>query len=415
MTGSKEEETAKFYRRMELSFEKFGWTPDQQESFRKFVNERIANYRNPIKTLFNYLDVLNKVAERIKKPFNDIEFEELVPILQEWENFSIATSHGFKSKLKSFLRWASKDKHYEVAQKIRTGSYVSPITNEDLLTDEEIRKLRNVAKQNPRDLAILDLHLLWGLRPAESIAVTIRCLEVVRDRYIIINVPQRKTTGRPIPIPLAQASLIQDPKFLDASLNTYVSLMSWLNIHPGYPTEPDAPLWYQMRRREMHPLRVESLTGIIKRMRREAGIKRSVSIYDLRRTAYNRFPRIDRERIKAGFGWTPGSMMPEKVYSKLTASDLLRPLIKTDDEIQGNVCPNCNKANPSGKAFCVWCSTPLVEQPVGKVVNQFYADKKAQEELEELRNKMSRLEKMFSAMTQEPDFEKFLEKIAKKS
>lgn len=45
---------------------------------------------------------------------------------------------------------------------------MSPITIHDLLTDEEIIELRTAAKDDPRDLVMVDFHLLWRPRPFES-------------------------------------------------------------------------------------------------------------------------------------------------------------------------------------------------------------------------------------------------------
>ena len=39
---------------------------------------------------------------------------------------------------------------------------MSPVTIHDLLTDDEIIKLRKAARDDPRDLAMVDFHLLWG-------------------------------------------------------------------------------------------------------------------------------------------------------------------------------------------------------------------------------------------------------------
>ncbi len=168
MATVSDKDRKKVYRRMQVSFKKHGWTPEQRGRFEKFVEERFANYPNPTNTLVTYVAVLNHVVEHIKKPFSDITSDDLLPILQEWQENSPATAHGWRSKLKAFLRWESGDKHDPRAEKIRSGAYVSPVTLRDLLTDDEITQLREVAKDNPRDLAMLDFHLLWGPRPAES-------------------------------------------------------------------------------------------------------------------------------------------------------------------------------------------------------------------------------------------------------
>ena len=60
----------------------------------------------------------------------------------------------------------------------------------------------------------------------------------INDEYIVVNIPQTKTIYRPVPIPLAGESVIQDATFLDSALNACTSLMQYLNGHPGYPSYP---------------------------------------------------------------------------------------------------------------------------------------------------------------------------------
>jgi site-specific recombinase XerD len=403
-------------RRVEKSYKKYGWTKEQQEVFDRFVKERYANYRKPENTLRSYLDLLNQIVLKVKKPFSEMEYEDLVPLLREWtEKYGESTLHGRKCKLKAFFRWESGNKNDPRVEKIRSGGYVSPVTIHDLLTDEEILKLRNKAKDDPRDLAMVDFHLLWGPRPSESAALKVRDVEI-HEAYIVVNVPQTKTIYRPVPIPLASESVIQDPTFLDCALNAFTSLMQYLNAHPGYPDDGEYPLWYDEKRGRKH-LDPYSLSRIFKRLGKEAGLKKNVSTYMLRRTAFNRFRGVNREMLCAGFGWKPGSKMPTQVYNKLRPQDYLETLInsKSKNERDIQVCPQCGKENPLDKNFCVWCSHALKESLMADTVKRFHADQEAQKELEELRGKVTEMEKAMKVMIEIPGFDKLVEKVAKES
>jgi site-specific recombinase XerD len=399
---------------MEKSFEKYGWTPEQQERFKTFVEERFANYSNPTNTLLTYIITLNQIVKHIKKPFSDITMEDLLPILQEWQKNSSATAHGWLCKLKAFLRWESGNKHDPRAEKIRSGAYVSPITLHDLLTDDEIAQLRQAAKDNPRDLAMLDFHLLWGPRPTESASLKIGDVKVT-DRYIVVNIPQTKTIFRPVPIPLAKASVIKDPVFLDSALNSYTSLMHYLNVHPAYPDHLEYPLWYDTTNGCKKPLSKDGITAVFRRMGKAAKIKKPVSTYVLRRTAFNRFKGADREKLNAGFGWKPGSRMPTRVYNKLRPQDVLETLIKEEDEQLRDVlvCSHCKKENPKDLTFCAWCGSPLVDLPAAVTLERFHADQTAQRELDGLKEKMERIDKILSALEKIPGFYQMLEESAK--
>ena len=369
------------------AFKKYGWTPEQRKRFLQFVEEKEV-YSNKSNTLKSYLTTLNWVVLRIKKPFSDITFKDLIPLLKEWQQeYAATTVHTRKNRLSAFLRWESGNKHDLRAEKIHTGAFVSPVTLGDLLTDEEIKKMREVAKEDPRNLALLDFHLLWGPRPGESIKLKVGDVKVT-DRYLVVHIPQAKTTFRPVPIPLADASVIDDPVFLDSALNAFISLRMWLTVHPGYPDHPDYPLWYYSK--GIKPLSVQGLSCAFERIGKKAGIKKSVSTYTLRRTAFNRFKGADREKLCAGFGWVPGSKMPTKVYNKLRPQDVLGTLIKDEGEPPRNIhnCPKCQKENPEDYVFCAWCGAPLVDLPAAATLEQFHADQKAHEEFEEMKEKM---------------------------
>ena len=401
-------------RRVDSSYESYGWIKEQKETFERFIEERYANYKKPENTLRSYLDLLNQIVLKVKKPFSDMTYEDLVPLLKEWtEKYGESTLHGRRCKLKAFFRWESGDKSDPRVSKIRSGGYVSPITIHDLLTDEEIMKLREAAKADPRDLAMVDFHLLWGPRPSESAKLKVRNVEI-NDTYIVVNIPQTKTIYRPVPIPLAGESVIQDATFLDSALNAYTSLMQYLNFHPGYPADPDYPLWYDEKKGRKH-LDKYSLSRVFKRIGKEAGLKKNVSTYMLRRTAFNRFKGVDREKLCAGFGWKPWSKMPTQVYNKLRPQDYLETLINSKSKQKRDVliCPQCGKENPQDKNFCVWCSAALKDSLMADTVKRFHADQEAQKELEDLREKMAKMEELLSNMVKVPGFEKMMEEAVK--
>ena len=263
---------------------------------------------------------------------------------------------------------------------------------------------------------MLDLHLLWGPRPSESAHLKVGDVKVA-DHYIVVNIPETKTTFRPVPIPLVRASVIKDPFFLDSALNTYMSLMHYLNVHPGYPDHPEYPLWYDTTDNDMKPLSSAGVSAVFRRLGKTSGTRKTVTTYVLRRTAFNRFRGADREKLNAGFGWKPGSRMPIHVYNKLCPQDLLEALINDEDGDQRNiyVCSQCRRENPRDFAFCGWCGAPLIELPASATLKQFHADQEAQKELEELRERLADIEKMMKVMVQLPEFDKLIEVAAKQS
>jgi hypothetical protein len=85
-------------RRVGSSYEKYGWTEEQREVFNKFIDERYASTRNPENTLRCYLDLLNQIVLEIKKPFSEITYDDLIPLLKDWQKrYGKSTLHGGKS------------------------------------------------------------------------------------------------------------------------------------------------------------------------------------------------------------------------------------------------------------------------------------------------------------------------------
>jgi len=150
---------------------------------------------------------------------------------------------------------------------------------------------------------------------------------------------------------------------------------------------------------------------------KDIGLKRNVSTYMLRRTAFNRFKGVDREKLCAGFGWKPGSRIPTQVYNKLRPQDYLETLINSKSKQKRDILvhPQCGKENPQDKNFCVWCSAALKESLMADTVKRFHADQEAQKELEDLREKMVKMEELLSNMVKVPGFEKMMEKAVRNS
>lgn len=118
MTDAVNRSRERVYKKMQASFEKHDWTQEQGERFETFVNEQFTNYPTPTKNVLSYLTLLNQVVESIKKPFSDMTMDDLDPLVQEWQEKSSAIAHGWRCKLKEFLRWESGNKSDPRAEEI---------------------------------------------------------------------------------------------------------------------------------------------------------------------------------------------------------------------------------------------------------------------------------------------------------
>jgi integrase len=90
------------------------------------------------------------------------------------------TTRDYKKCLKPFFRWfklGSRD-YREVGdppelKSIRLKQVKDKIVREQLLTDEDLKKLLDVCADNARDRAIFDVHYEAGTRPGEILSLKI--------------------------------------------------------------------------------------------------------------------------------------------------------------------------------------------------------------------------------------------------
>ncbi|KYK32420.1 MAG: hypothetical protein AYK18_15975 [Theionarchaea archaeon DG-70] len=56
-------------------------------------------------TLKNYFATLNCIVSKVKKPFSETTFKNLLYVLQKWNEKSLPIARGRKGEHKTFLRW----------------------------------------------------------------------------------------------------------------------------------------------------------------------------------------------------------------------------------------------------------------------------------------------------------------------
>jgi hypothetical protein len=101
----------------------------------------------------------------------------------------------------------------------------------------------------------------------------------------------------------------------------------------------------------------------------------------------------------------------------ILSKDYLEILVKSTFAKKRDVilCPECGKENPEDKNFCVWCSAAFKDSLMADTVKRFHADQEAQKELEDLREKMSKMEDLLSTMVKIPGFKKMVDEAVDQS
>ena len=175
--------------------------------------------------VIKYLDTLERTARLLKKPFKRASKNDIAELIRwvESQNYSEWTKHDYKVIFKIFYRWLRKTEGYpEEVRWIKTGTKKNNTLPEELLTEEEVKRMTEVAS-NPRDKALILVLYESGCRIGEILSLKIRNVQF--DGYGAQLIVHGKTGMRRVRI-VASA-----PK-----------LAIWLDNHP-LKENLDAPLW----------------------------------------------------------------------------------------------------------------------------------------------------------------------------
>ena len=145
------------------------------------------------------------------------------------------------------------------------------VRSSDLLTREEFLKMIDtvpkVSRYPARDRALLYVMYKYAARPSELLNMRVGNVKMY-EQYAEVT-----TTGKTCTKTLALVL-------------AYNALREWLEWHPE-KENPDAYLWYSKTKNKQgeHRVSYNRLRMFIKRLAREAGIKKRVWLYLIRHTA----------------------------------------------------------------------------------------------------------------------------------
>jgi integrase len=253
------------------------------------------------------------------------------------------TKRDYKVSLKRFLEYCGKE---SLAVRIRpsvNGRKQKRKLPENLLTEEEIQRLIDAAR-NSRDKALFALLADAGLRIGE--ALFLRVKDVVFDDYgAYIMVPDGKTGGRRVRL----VSCIQH-------------LRNWLEVHPS--SKRDSKLFVRLDKNGNRQLMYTSVRSALQNALKRSGIDKRVHPHLFRHTAATRAAKFMTEQeMKVHFGWEADSIMPA-IYVHLSGRDVEDKIlshygIKEDGQEEMIACPKCGKRSQKSARFCYHCSCIL--------------------------------------------------------
>ena len=161
---------------------------NNEEILKKFISSKEIEGCS-VRTLKYYKDNITKMLDTVNLPINEITTETLRNYLSNYKNNSTAgmvTIDNIRRTLSSFFAWLENE-DYIVKSPVRRIHKVKATKKvKETLTDENLEKLRDTCS-NVRDLAILELLILTGMRVGEITRLNISDMNFQERSCIVLG------------------------------------------------------------------------------------------------------------------------------------------------------------------------------------------------------------------------------------
>lgn len=323
---------------------------------RELVNNSLARA-----TRLKHLQIILNLSRMIKKDWSQVtkqDISDLVYHIMQKYSESGQENHvtwDHKKILKIFFRWFKLgSREFRIVGDPEETKFVklklvkSKIVREQLLTEDDLRKLLDACKTNPRDRAMLDVHYEAGTRPGELLSLKIK--HVKFDNLGAVIHVDGKTGARPVRL------VISTP-----------NLATWMDAHP-FKENPEAPLWIILDRTKYgEPVNWATARAILMRACQRAKLPKRVNLKLFRHSeATNSAKYFNEAQMRMRHGWTLSSKMPAN-YVHLVNADVEEAYLRHHGIKTGKeeiielpkVCHICKMPNSVGSSICNKCGKPL--------------------------------------------------------
>jgi integrase len=237
--------------------------------------------------IIKYLGTLERIARALNKPFEEVVKEDIAELIRKIEsrNYSDWTKHDYKVIIKIFYRWLRRTEDYpEEVRWIKTGKKKNNTLPEELLTEEEVKQMAEVAS-NLRDKAFILVLYESGCRIGEILSLNVKNVQF--DQYGAQLIVSGKTGMRRVRIVASAPKLAQ-----------------WLENHP-LKEDPDAPLWVSIGTRDRNSaLSYSAAKAALKEIAKRAGIRKRVYPHLFRHSRATMLANhLTEAQLKQHFGW----------------------------------------------------------------------------------------------------------------
>jgi integrase len=307
---------------------------------------RIIKYLSQLNILFSNYNLNPKATKR-----------DMIRIVGEIEkhNYTAHTKHGYKITIKRFFRWLNGGSNPECTGWIKSNVAGSSKIPEELLTENEIKRMIQAA-EHPRDRALIAILYDSGCRISEIGNLKIR--DILFDDVGATLTVNGKTGMRRVRIIFSTAYITR-----------------WIELHPE-SNNPDSFLWINIGHvNHGQHMKYQTFTVTIKRIAKKAGIKKRVYNHLFRHSRSTELAQyLTQAQMESQLGWKHGSKMPA-TYIHLSGKQVDDAMLKMygikkkEDcipELKPKVCPRCKYVNGATNDYCGQCGAAL---NIGVVLN----------------------------------------------
>ena len=324
-----------------------------RQAISRFYEESVAQGLSTPR-LIRLIQILSKLSIMLGKNFESANRDDIVQVVAniEREKYSDWTKQSYKVGLKKFYKWLRRtesDYPPEVRWIKATAKKNNNLLPEELLTEEEVRKLAEAA-DNPRDRALVLVLYETGCRAGEILSLRVKHISV--DEHGATLIVMGKTGMRRVRIIASQPALAE-----------------WLNNHP-LKDNPDAPLWLVIgTKNKNEALTYEAFRMALQRLAERIELKKRIHAHLFRHSrASHLATNLTEAQMDHYLGWMPGSKMPA-VYVHLSGRDVDKTLLKMhgmeveekqqEAKLKVRFCARCKERNSPVSRFCSRCGSPL--------------------------------------------------------
>lgn len=324
---------------------------------REMINSSKAKStrRKHLQTLYVLSKLLNKEWGLVTKEDIDVLVSKIMDQFAEQNGQESNYSYDNKKVLKIFFRWLKLGSREfkevgdpEETKKVRLGKIKDKIAREDLLTEEDRKKLLGACSNNLRDRAFVDVQFEAGTRPGEILSLKIK--HVKFDEYGAVIHVDGKTGARPVRL-----------------VRSTPNLAAWLDCHP-FKDDSEAPLWINLHKRSYgRALDGPSARMIVARLCRRAKISKRIYLNLFRHSEATTSAKFMTEsQLRKRHGWSATSKMPAR-YVHLINADVDEAIfkhygIKKDGKMDvelPKICFICKTPNTTEAERCNACGKLL--------------------------------------------------------